>query len=185
MQELDLRPFSSSMPFSLQMQGNLFRMGSSIIFQLQGKGEVESLLFPRTPLQKNNLSRPSSRKRELWNTTCFEFFLKNEGQEGYYEFNFSPSGYWNCYSFTGYRQGMLESTEVDGTLLQQSFLPQKEKFSFHSELSFGPVNSGKWLYSVSAVLEWKNGIKTYMAPIHPRQDVPDFHHQDNFIHCLS
>lgn len=42
----------------------------------------------------------------LWQSTCFELFLGSPAETGYIEFNFSPSGAWNCYEFSDYRQGM-------------------------------------------------------------------------------
>jgi hypothetical protein len=39
---------------------------------------------------------------ELWKTTCFELFLYDGGGR-YREFNFSPSGQWAAYAFSGYR----------------------------------------------------------------------------------
>ncbi len=39
----------------------------------------------------------------LWEHTCFEVFVAVEGEEGYHEFNFSPSGQWAAYAFSDYR----------------------------------------------------------------------------------
>ncbi|WP_423604253.1 DOMON-like domain-containing protein [Sphingomonas sp. MS122] len=44
----------------------------------------------------------------LWRRTCFELFLRRRGEEGYFEFNFSPSGEWAAYRFDRYREGMAE-----------------------------------------------------------------------------
>lgn len=44
----------------------------------------------------------------LWQRTCFELFLRRVGEEGYCEFNFSPSGEWAAYRFDSYREGMAE-----------------------------------------------------------------------------
>ena len=35
-------------------------------------------------------------------------FIRPEDGEGYYEFNFSPSGEWAAYRFSGYREGMAD-----------------------------------------------------------------------------
>jgi hypothetical protein len=40
----------------------------------------------------------------LWNATCFELFLVKKEQNGYVEFNFSPSKEWAIYEFSDYRQ---------------------------------------------------------------------------------
>lgn len=46
-----------------------------------------------------------SRADGLWQTTCFELFLRRPGERGYMEFNFSPSGQWAAYTFLDYRDG--------------------------------------------------------------------------------
>jgi hypothetical protein len=40
----------------------------------------------------------------LWEHSCFEAFVGVLGEAGYHEFNFSPSGQWAAYAFSGYRQ---------------------------------------------------------------------------------
>jgi len=42
---------------------------------------------------------------ELWKTTCFEAFLRADGEEAYREWNFAPSGDWAAYDFVTYREG--------------------------------------------------------------------------------
>src|SRR3546814_20714844 len=39
----------------------------------------------------------------LWESTCFEAFLTEEGEPDYTEFNYSPDGRWACYQFDDYR----------------------------------------------------------------------------------
>ena len=47
-----------------------------------------------------------SRRDNLWQSTCFECFLKGDGKEAYQEWNFSPSGDWAAYDFEAEREGM-------------------------------------------------------------------------------
>ena len=42
----------------------------------------------------------------LWETTCFELFLRPDGGTAYCEFNLSPSERWNAYDFAARREGM-------------------------------------------------------------------------------
>jgi hypothetical protein len=49
---------------------------------------------------------PARRRDNLWQSTCFECFLKQEGEVAYQEWNFSPSGDWAAYDFTAEREGM-------------------------------------------------------------------------------
>ena len=48
------------------------------------------------------------RKESLWEETCFEMFVSSKGSSQYWEFNMSPSGHWNVYRFSAYREGMRE-----------------------------------------------------------------------------
>ncbi len=43
----------------------------------------------------------AQRKNRLWDNTCFEIFLGQRHESGYREFNLSPSGDWNVYTFKG------------------------------------------------------------------------------------
>src|SRR5688500_9701615 len=49
------------------------------------------------------------RREELWQTTCFETFLRAHGEEGYREWNFAPSGQWAAYDFTAHREGRSDA----------------------------------------------------------------------------
>jgi hypothetical protein len=44
------------------------------------------------------------RKHGLWNETCFELFIAEQGSRSYREFNLSPAGHWNVYRFASYRR---------------------------------------------------------------------------------
>ena len=46
----------------------------------------------------------------LWEHTCFEAFIAVEGEAGYHEFNFSPSGQWAAYAFSDYRVRSIRTT---------------------------------------------------------------------------
>ncbi len=54
-------------------------------------GPLDSIMIP------DQVS--GDRKVGLWESTCFEFFLLDKSSNSYYEFNFSPSGMWNCFFF--------------------------------------------------------------------------------------
>jgi hypothetical protein len=54
-----------------------------------------------------------ARARDLWETTCFEAFLRGLGEEGYREWNFAPSGEWSAYDFTSTRTGMEDAEAAD------------------------------------------------------------------------
>ncbi|NWN33423.1 hypothetical protein GY663_30040, partial [Klebsiella michiganensis] len=69
-----------------------------------------SILAYRVTGRMPLLPAPAAPERTdgLWRRTCFELFIRPEGGEGYFEFNFSPSTQWAAYRFHGYREGMRE-----------------------------------------------------------------------------
>lgn len=108
----------------------------------------------------------------LWESTCFEFFLKNIETGRYLEFNFSPSTDWNAFQFQGYR-GQMENLDTpapamnfDGTSFEahilKAFLP--EEFN-------RPGIRSHWM---TTVLKFNDGTLHYLAPSHP-DETPDFH----------
>src|SRR5207253_6068780 len=48
------------------------------------------------------------RADDLWQTTCFEAFLRRPGEESYREWNFAPSGQWAAYDLAAYREGRAD-----------------------------------------------------------------------------
>ncbi len=111
------------------------------------------------------------RADELWRTTCFELFLKDDAGAGYAEFNFSPSERWAAYRFDDARIGMREAAvdpapEVTGAAgahlyVLTAILPDT-------------VLAGASAAGLSAVIEEKDGTKSYWALAHGA-GAPDFH----------
>ncbi|MDR2858758.1 MAG: DOMON-like domain-containing protein [Novosphingobium sp.] len=107
---------------------------------------------------------------ELWLTTCCELFLRDREGTGYREFNFSPSGRWAAYRFTAYREGMAE---LD--------IPPPEVSSGSGQFIFvltamldRTVIGDAGAAGLSAVIEEKDGTRSYWALAHPAGK-PDFH----------
>ena len=117
-----------------------------------------------------------SRADGLWQMTCFEAFLREEGANGYREWNFAPSGQWAAYDFSSVREGM---TEAD--VAAPPYIRLEENltwWAFGATVSVDSANN--WELALSAVLEEKDGTKSYWALAHA-SDKPDFHHPDCFI----
>jgi len=81
------------------------------------KGDISALKIPP--------KCPPRRVDRLWEHTCFEAFIRVDGDPSYYEFNFSLSSEWAAYWFRNYRDGgpmpdescspkILVRREVDG-----------------------------------------------------------------------
>ncbi|MBX9665368.1 DOMON-like domain-containing protein [Novosphingobium sp.] len=108
----------------------------------------------------------------LWQTTCFEFFVKAPDGEGYAEFNLSPSERWAAYDFTSYRAGMaeraVERAPVCTPRRGQSVL------IFDAAIPASALPPLPWAYGLTAVIEEEGGVKSYWASAHPPEK-PDFH----------
>jgi hypothetical protein len=111
----------------------------------------------------------------LWNTTCFEAFIRPAPAAAYLELNFSPSTAWAAYTFTNTREGMANAEIAPPTI---------ETHTAHDTCAltakFEPnLPAGFWHIALTAVIEETNGRKSYWALTHPAPK-PDFHHPDGF-----
>ena len=120
------------------------------------------------------------RADRLWETTCFEAFVKADEGDAYREWNFAPSGNWAAYDFSSYREGMAEA-EIDAS----PYIRLEDNFTWWSLGATIAVESDRaWQLGLSAVLEERDGTKSYWALAHPAEK-PDFHHADCFTARLA
>ena len=125
-------------------------------------------------------SEESGRQDELWKTTCFEAFLQVEGSGAYREWNFAPSGDWAAYDFTGYREGMAPAD------VAEPYVRMEDNFTWWALGATIAVDAERlWHLGLSAVLEEKDGTKSYWALAHSKADKPDFHLADCFAAKLA
>ena len=112
------------------------------------------------------------RADELWQTTCFEAFLREQGEDAYREWNFAPSGQWAAYDFKSHRDG-----KKDSDLDSAPYIRMEDNFTWWALGATIAVDADqKWQLGLSAVLEEKDGTKSYWALAHPEgSDKPDFH----------
>jgi hypothetical protein len=106
-----------------------------------------------------------------------EAFVATDG--GYLEFNFSPSTEWAAYRFSGYREGMAE-LDIPAPKITVSQTDHALQLTADIALPEPATRLG-----LSAVIEEKDGTKSYWALHHPPGDRPDFHHPDCFALDLS
>ena len=111
-----------------------------------------------------------ARAENLWETTCFEAFLHGEEERTYREWNFAPSGEWAAYDFTRYREGR---TDADVTPPYVRFEDNMIWWALGAIIVVDAETS--WVLGLSAILEEKDGTKSYWAIAHPPGDKPDFH----------
>ena len=132
----------------LHVTGTLCRGPSELTYRILG-GPVR-MAPPGEPLRTD----------ELWRTTCFELFIQPEGGEGYFEFNFAPSGQWAAYRFDGYRSGMAD-LPLDPPRIEVA----GEGVRIAMDLSALP--SAPWRVGITAVIEEGDGTKSFWALAHP------------------
>ena len=126
-------------------------------------------------------AKEPARTDGLWQTTCFEAFIRQAGEEAYREWNFAPSGDWAAYDFESHRQGMAEAD-----ITAPPYIRMEDNLTWFALGATIAVESGKsWELGLSAVLEEKDGTKSYWALAHPPGDKPDFHHPDCFVARLA
>lgn len=125
-------------------------------------------------------SESPQRKDELWRTTCFECFLKQEGQEAYQEWNFAPSGDWAAYDFVAEREGMARAEVANPPYVRVE--DNLTWWGLGATLSI-PADP-RFRLSLSAVIEEADGRRSFWALHHPAEQ-PDFHHPDCFVAKLA
>jgi hypothetical protein len=117
---------------------------------------------------------------ELWRHTCCEAFIGVSNTADYREFNFSPSGLWAVYDFSGYRVPCAAAPE-GSPAHQFSTTPTGWRLIAHIPRQLLPRPDPAELdLSVTVVLEAADGGVSYWALTHPREN-PDFHDRGGFI----
>ena len=110
------------------------------------------------------------RAEDLWQATCFEAFLRVEGEAGYREWNFAPSSQWAAYDFTSHREGR---TDAD---VAAPYIRIEDNLTWWALGGTIAVDAAiEWQLGLSAILEERDGTKSYWALAHLDGDKPDFH----------
>lgn len=143
-----------------------------LILSYSAGGALEKILWPAS------LSSKTQRKDELWKHTCFEAFIKPEGQDQYWEINLSPSGDWNVYRFTSYRDGVTKEEAIQS--LHPTFRRDGEQWRLSCELWVPAwANAIGLEVGLTSVIEEISGEISYWA-IHHAGPQPDFHLAESF-----
>jgi hypothetical protein len=169
-----LQPFPSSQSLPhLEITGNILRNGNQLHLDYALGGNLEEVVIA-APSDK------PTRKHELWQETCFEFFLAIKKSERYWEFNLSPAGHWNVYRFDGYRQGMQEETAF--TTLPFSVESKADCLAIALDIDLDIIVSADQALDVAitTVIKHKDGEVNYWALTH-RGTEANFHWRDSFI----
>tara|TARA_R110000868_G_scaffold75979_11_gene218944 strand:+ start:249 stop:764 length:516 start_codon:yes stop_codon:yes gene_type:complete len=142
-----------------------------ILFLWNWVGNTLSVQFEVKPSSGINWPQQgeNSRKYELWKTTCFEFFLSEKNSNSYLEFNLSPSGAWDAYQFSSYREPNPPQRFEEVELVRFS---QTDK-TVSADFKFKKDFSTELEANITAVIEDRDG--THYFACHHAKDKPDFH----------
>jgi hypothetical protein len=182
MNKFTLVPFPTeiSLP-QVELSGQIDRYDKFLSIEYHLQGDLNSVTIdpPATA---------PSRQPELWEHTCFEFFIGVPGDRHYWEFNLSPSGDWNVFHLDDYRQGLRAETAVTSLPFtvdrQANSLVLKLQFDVSKIISIDPLSerlSQRDLeISVTTVIKSTQDEISYWALTHQGQ-AADFHLRDSFI----
>ncbi len=170
----ELKPFSQSefLP-DIYITGKVSRQDNNLIINYFLEGDLSILTIPSKGINPE-------RQDELWQETCFEFFLTLPNSSNYWEFNLSPSGNWNVYHFDDYRQGIKEETAFQ--TLPFTIKQNNNNLKLHLTLDLEPIIPPEkdLAIGISTVIKTQSGNISYWALIHPQPEA-DFHSRDSFV----
>ena len=177
-QTFQLKPFDREHP-KIEITGEIIREGNSLQLSYKLTGDVAAIALP-------GLTAMAQRKNELWQHSCFEFFLGIQGEPGYWEFNLSPSGDWNVYRLSGYRENLTPETAYGAlpfnVIVAESFC----ELALELELSALASAEQAVKIGVTTVIEevseneTSSGRISYWAIAHTGPEA-DFHRRDSFV----
>lgn len=170
-----LQPFQPTKT-DLQITGEITRDNNILTVHYKLKGDLERIEIP-------TVEKLPIRKNELWETTCFEFFLGLKDSPFYWEFNLSPSGDWNIYFFEDYRQLMELEYKVES--LPFNLLRDSNALYLRLQFNLDCIISiiENLDVSITTVIKSKEGDISYWALKHCGKEA-DFHLRDSFIFSM-
>jgi hypothetical protein len=174
-----LLPFPKQPAPEIQISGQANYLDHHLSLSYQVTGQWHHLDLPP-------LSNHPARLDELWQTTCFEFFLGKINDPSYWEFNLSPSGNWNVYHFEDYRQGMQEEGANATLPYQVLTLSTGLELNLSLDLSLLIPAETPLEIAITAVIKTTpehQGSISYWALAHKTLQ-PDFHQRNSFILAL-
>jgi hypothetical protein len=174
MTDFKLLPFSTDITLSaIELTGRVELQDKLLSIEYHLQGALETVVIP-------SINPTPSRKFDLWESTCFEFFIGVPGNANYWEFNLSPAGDWNVFSLDDYRKGL--QNEPAFTSLPLSIDRSATSLILKSTIDLSQIipATQELELSVTTVIESSEHELSYWALTHT-SSVADFHRRDSFI----
>ena len=173
--DFSLIPFNLVTVPNIAIAGSISRDQKRLKIEYMLTGELETVIIP--PLK--NLG---NRFMDLWEHTCFEFFLGIKNTPEYWEFNLSPAGDWNIFHFSRYRYNIAE--EVNFSSLPATIIREPDCLKLALEVELAKIiNPNTNLdIGITAVIEEQSQI-SYWALRHSETKA-DFHNRAGFTIAL-
>lgn len=172
--QFTLQPFLDSISApNLQIQSTVLCEFNCLKIDYQVFGDLNQVQI------KPPIDTPT-RQHQLWQNTCFEFFVAMPNSSAYWEFNLAPSGNWNVYAFDDYRQGMRE--EKAFTFLPFQFQQKSDRILVQIDVNLESlkINSQNLEIALTTVIQHRDGKLSYWALKHTGKEA-DFHRRDSFV----
>ena len=169
MNNFTLIPFNENAAPSVGVIGKIERNDNQL--KIEYNLERSQVIIPEAV---NN----STRQFDLWEHTCFEFFLGLKDSSKYWEFNLSPSGNWNVFRFPDYRQNIAEEMAFDKLPFQ---VLQDDSLQLRAKIDLNKIIAPEQNIDVgiTTVVEDGDANISYWALSHPGKEA-DFHLRDSF-----
>lgn len=167
-----LIPFSVKNAPKISITGTISRQANQLNLKYQLGGDLSTVIIPKAD------SSPT-RQYDLWDHTCFEFFLRLKNTFKYWEFNLAPTGDWNVFRFHGLRQDIAE--EMSFQDLPFTVMQTEECLRLNIDIDLDLLIDRQQIdVAVTSVIENQDRQLSYWALTHPAPE-PDFHHQNSFL----
>lgn len=168
-----LHPFAQDFLTNFEIRGRIARQASVLELEYTVAGDRSDIVMPP-------VSDQPTRQHDLWQHTCFEFFVGLTGSDRYWEFNLSPAGHWNVYSFESYRQGMQEKLAFASLPFTVEADSSTFSLSLKLDLSAIALDNQPVDVAITTVVKHQNEQITYWALTHTGPEA-DFHRRDSFV----
>ena len=169
-----LTAFGNDNALPWQLRASIKRLDHSIVaLDYELLAPADQLLWPCA-------TASPERRDELWQSTCLELFIAQPNEPPYWEINLSPSGDWNIYRLSGYRQGLQAEPAIQRISLSAQSAADHHQLQATVELPAALSQAASLQANLCAVLQHANGSNSYWALCHLGSEA-DFHARAGFV----